>query len=144
MTQSRLIFDEKERVANWVAEQVGQHSPWGGYYAMGAERDGVLVAGVVFNNFTDSNATAHIAIGKPTKRVLELLDHAFIYAFHTCGLRRLTAPVEELNSRSLGVCKHIGFVPEAVMSQAGTDGQDIHLLVLWPEKYMQGKNHGQK
>lgn len=142
MTQSRLVFDDKVRVAEWVAERVGQMSPWGGYYAMGAEERGELVAGVVFNNFTDSNATSHIAISKPTKRVLELLDHAFIYAFHTCGLRRLTAPVEESNVKSLKVCKHIGFVPEAVMAEAGTNGQDIHLLVLWPEKYMQGKKHG--
>lgn len=142
MTQSRLVFDDKVRVAEWVAERVGQMSPWGGYYAMGAEERGELVAGVVFNNFTDSNATSHIAISKPTKRVLELLDHAFIYAFHTCGLRRLTAPVEESNVKSLKVCKHIGFVPEAVMAEAGTNGQDIHLLVLWPEKFMQGKKHG--
>ena len=142
MTRTKLIFDEKARVADWVAERVGQLSPWGGYYAMGAETNGELVAGVVFNNFTDSNATAHLAISKPTKRVLDLLDHAFLYAFSTCGLRRLTAPVEESNAKSLQVCRHIGFVPEAVMAQAGTDGQDIHLLVLWPERYFKGKKHG--
>jgi len=142
VTQTELIFDDKARVADWVAERVGQLSPWGGYYAMGAERRGELIAGVVFNNFTDTNATAHIAISKPAKRVFELLDHAFLYAFHTCGLRRLTAPVEETNAKSLKVCKHIGFEPEAVMAEAGTNGQDIHLLVLWPEKYMQGKPHG--
>jgi RimJ/RimL family protein N-acetyltransferase len=142
VTQTKLIFDEKARVADWVAERVGQFSPWGGYYAMGAETNGELVAGVVFNNFTDSNATAHLAISKPTKRVLDLLDHAFLYAFSTCGLRRLTAPVEESNAKSLQVCRHIGFVPEAIMAQAGTDGQDIHLLVLWPERYFKGKKHG--
>jgi RimJ/RimL family protein N-acetyltransferase len=142
VTRTKLIFDEKARVADWVAERVGQLSPWGGYYAMGAETNGELVAGVVFNNFTDSNATAHLAISKPTKRVLDLLDHAFLYAFSTCGLRRLTAPVEESNAKSLQVCRHIGFVPEAVMAQAGTDGQDIHLLVLWPERYFKGKKHG--
>jgi RimJ/RimL family protein N-acetyltransferase len=105
---------------------------------MGAELNGELLAGVVFNNFTDSNASAHLAISKPTKRVWELLDHAFIYAFHTCGLRRVTAPVEETNAKSLRICGRIGFELEAVMREAGTDGQDIHLLVLWPEKYRKG------
>lgn len=142
MAQTELIFDQKERVADWVAERVGQLSPWGGYYAMGAERDGEIIAGVVFNNFTDSNATVHLAISKPSKLLVELMDHAFIYGFHTCGLRRLTAPVEESNAKSLKICSHVGFVPEAVMAEAGTGGQNIHLLVLWPERYFKGKAHG--
>lgn len=142
MTRSKLVFDDKVRVADWVAERVGQLSPWGGYYAMGAEVNGELVAGVVFNNFTNSNATVHMAISKPTKRVMELLDHAFLYAFHTCGLRRVTAPVEASNAKSLRICERIGFIREAVMAEAGTDGQDIHLLVLWPERYFKGKTDG--
>lgn len=142
MTQTELIFNDKARVAKWVAERVGQLSSWGGYYAMGAELNGELTAGLVFNNFTDSNASVHLAVSTPTKGMRELLDHGFLYAFKKCSLRRLTAPVEASNAKSLRIVKHIGFVPEAVMSQAGTNGQDIHLLVLWPEKYMQGKKHG--
>jgi RimJ/RimL family protein N-acetyltransferase len=142
VTQTRLVFDEKQRVAKWVAERVGQLSSWGGYYAMGAELNGELTAGLVFNNFTDSNASVHLAVSTPTKGMRELLDHGFLYAFKTCSLRRLTAPVEASNAKSLRIVKHIGFVPEAVMAQAGTNGQDIHLLVLWPEKYFKGKKHG--
>ena len=142
MTQTRLVFDEKQRVAKWVAERVGQLSSWGGYYAMGAVLNGELTAGLVFNNFTDSNASVHLAVSTPTKGMRELLDHGFLYAFKTCSLRRLTAPVEASNAKSLRIVKRIGFVPEAVMAQAGTNRQDIHLLVLWPEKYFKGKKHG--
>ena len=142
MTRSGFIFDDKERVADWVAERVGQRSSWGGYYAMGAETNGELTAGLVFNDFTDSNAAVHMAISTPTKSMRELLDHGFLYAFKTCGLRRLTAPIEASNTKSLKLVKHIGFVPEAIMAEAGTNGQDIHLLVLWPEKFMQGKHYG--
>ena len=144
MTASLLVFDEKERIGDWVAERVGQLSSWGGFYAMGAERNGELVSGVVFNNFTDSSATVHLAVSKPSKILSELLDHAFMYAFRTCSLRRLTGLVEVQNEKSLKIIKHLGFVEESVMRQAGTGGQDIVVLVLWPEKYRKGKLNGQK
>lgn len=141
---SRLVFDEKHRVSDWVATHVGQLSSWGGFYAMGAELNGELTAGLVFNNFTESNASVHLAVSKPTKGLLELLDHGARYAFRTCGLRRLTAPIEESNAKSLKICKRLGFAEEAVMAQAGTGGQDINILVLWPEKYRQRKPDGKK
>jgi RimJ/RimL family protein N-acetyltransferase len=142
MTTSRLIFDDKERVGAWVADQVGQLSPWGGFYAMGVERDGELVAGIVFNNMTDSSATCHIAVSKPTKHFLELLDHGFLYAFNTCKLLRLTGLVEANNTKALKLDKHIGFIEEGVMENAGTGGQDVIVLVLWPENYRRGKPNG--
>jgi len=58
MPESRLVFDDKKRVGAWVAEEVQQRSEWGSFYAMGAEIDGQLVSGIVFNNFNESNATA--------------------------------------------------------------------------------------
>ena len=139
-----LIFDDKERVGAWVAEQVVQESEWGSYYAMGAEVDGQIVSGIVFNNFNECNATAHIACSKPNKLFLELLDHAFLYAFETCKLRRLTGLVEADNSKALKLDTHIGFVKESVMQEAGSEGQDMVVLVLWPQNYRRGKKHEQK
>lgn len=136
-----LIFDDKERVGAWVAEQVVQEAEWGSYYAMGAEVDGELVSGIVFNNFNECNATAHIAVSKPNKLFLELLDHAFLYAFETCGLRRLTGLVEADNSKALKLDKHIGFLQESIMQEAGSEGQDVVVLVLWPQNYRRGKRH---
>jgi len=142
MNTTRLIFDDKARVAQWVAYHVGQLSSWGDYYAMGAEVNGELVAGIVFNNFTDSSATTHIAVSKPTKLFLELLDHAYNYAFNVCGLLRLTGLVEAHNEKALKLDKHVGFVEESVMRKAGTGGQDIIVLVMWPENYVRGKRNG--
>ena len=144
MTVSTLIFDDKERIGGWVADRVGQMSSWGDFYAMGAEQKGELTAGVVLNNFTPCSATVHLAISKPTKLLSELLDHAFVYAFKTCRLRRLTGLVEAHNAKSLKIIKHLGFVEEGVMREAGTDGQDIIVLVLWPSEYRRGKLNGKK
>ena len=138
-----LIFDDKERVGAWVAKEVVQEAEWGSYYAMGAEVDGQIVSGIVFNNFNECNATCHIAVSKPNKLFLELLDHAFLYAFETCGLRRLTGLVEADNSKALKLDKHIGFLQESIMREAGSEGQDVVVLVLWPQNYhRRGKKNG--
>lgn len=138
MAASRLIFDEKDRVSDWVAEQMPNGAIWHDYYAMGAERDGELTSGIVFESFNGHNANVHIAVSKPTKMFLDLLDHAFVYAFQTMGVRRLTGLVEADNVKALQLDVHIGFKVEAVMQEAGSSGQDILILVLWPENYHRG------
>jgi RimJ/RimL family protein N-acetyltransferase len=52
--------------------------------------------------------------------------------------------VEAQNEKSLKIIKRLGFVEESVMREAGTDGQDIIVLVLWPENYRKGRLNGQK
>ena len=142
MSTSSLIFNVKELVGTWVAEQVDQTASWGDFYAMGAEVNGKIVSGVVFNNFNESNATCHIAVSKPNRMFLELLDHAYSYAFGQCQLKRLTGLVASDNHKALRLDKHIGFIEEGVMRQAGRQGQDIIMLVLWPENYYRGQTHG--
>jgi len=142
MSNSNLVFNDKERVGSWVAERVKQLASWGDFYAMGAELNGELVSGVVYNNVGASNATCHIAVSKPTKTLSELLDHAFVYAFKQLGLKRLTVFVESTNEKSLKITSHIGFVEEGVMHQAGDNGQDVIIKVLWPGNYRRGRKHG--
>jgi RimJ/RimL family protein N-acetyltransferase len=73
---------------------------------------------------------------------LELLDHAYKYAFETCKLKRLTGLVEADNSKALKIDKHIGFLEEGIMQEAGSEGQDMVVLVLWPDNYRRGKKNG--
>lgn len=144
MAEPSLIFDDKDRVGDWVADQMPDGASWHNYYAMGAEKQGELVSGIVFENFNGHNANVHIAVSKPTKLFLALLDHAFVYAFDTCGLRRLTGLVEADNVKALQLDLHIGFKIEAVMKEAGSAGQDLLILVLWPENYHRGKRSWEK
>jgi len=142
MSIAGLIFDDKQRVGDWVAAQMPNGARWHDYYAMGTERKGELVSGIVFENLNGYNANVHIAVKKPTKLFLELLDHAFVYAFETCGLKRVTGLVEADNTKAVQLDLHIGFQIEAVMKGAGSSGQDLLILVLWPENYRRGKGHG--
>jgi hypothetical protein len=128
-----LIFDQKERVGAWVAERVEQSASWGSFYAMGAERNGVLVAGIVFNNMNSHNAMCHIAIEKPGKDMLKLLTHAAHYAFRFCGLKRITGMVPASKPDVLAFDLRIGWVEEFVMQDAAFDGGPLHVLVMRPE-----------
>lgn len=135
MAESRLVFDDKQRVADWVSDQMPNGAVWHDYYAMGAEVNGDLVSGIVFEEYNGHNANVHIAVSKPTKLFLDLLDHAFVYAFQTMGVQRLTGLVEADNHKALRLDLKIGFQVEATMTSAGSSGQDVIILVLWPENY---------
>lgn len=130
----RLIVDDKERVGDWVADRVDQLSHWGGFEAIGLEdASGELVAGFVLNNMTETNAHVHIAgIGKRwlTKTFLRA---CFEYAFHQCGLKRLTGLVSEHNSDALRFDQHLGFEHEATIPW-GNAGGAVIMLVMWKEK----------
>lgn len=134
-----LVFDHKQAIGDWVAEQVDQKASWGDFYAMGAADDTGILAGIVFNNFNDSNATCHIAVKKPGRYLKALLIHAYNYAFVHCNLKRLTAMIEADNAKSLRFTKHVGWEPEFIMRKGGSGGQDLYVMVLWPEKFIYRK-----
>lgn len=139
---SRLVFDDKERVGAWVAERVEQSSSWGSFYSCGVESDGKLVAGVVFNNFNGHNCTVHIAVEKTGRYLASLLEASADYAFRQCKLKRLTGLVDASNVKAFRLDKHIGFEHEFTMRSAGSDGGDLHVLVMWPDKCRWWKTRG--
>jgi hypothetical protein len=130
---ANLVFDRKELVGAWVADQVGQTGDWGSFYAMGVESKGELIAGIVFNNFNGANATCHIAVERPNKAFVKLLEAAADYAFNLCGLKRLTGMVPSNEPHILAFDKHLGWEEEFIMKD-GAPGADMHILVMWPDR----------
>jgi len=128
-----LVFDQKEAIGAWVAQQVGQTCEWGSFYSLGIVRDGEIIAGVVFNNFNGANATCHIAISKFSRVMPAMIEHSCKYAFEFCGLKRLTGMVPSNEPKILAFDKHLGFEEEFVMKD-GAPGADMHVLVMWPDK----------
>jgi RimJ/RimL family protein N-acetyltransferase len=128
-----LVFDQKEAIGAWVAQQVGQTCEWGSFYSLGIVRDGEIIAGVVFNNFNGANATCHIAISKFSRVMPAMIEHSCRYAFEFCGLKRLTGMVPSNEPKILAFDKHLGFEEEFVMKD-GAPGADMHVLVMWPDK----------
>ena len=80
----RIVVGEKERVGLWVAPRIKRGLEWHGYEAIGLEKDGELIAGVVFDSYVENARCAmHVAaVGKDWLN-REYLRVCFHYAFVT-------------------------------------------------------------
>jgi hypothetical protein len=130
---SRLVFDQVQRVGKWVAEQTEQTASWGDFYAIGVEKDGEIVAGVVINNYNGTNATVHQAVKGFSKLVPKMFFHVADYSFNHCKLKRLTGMVPTSMQDVIAFNRKHGFEDEFVMKCGAPDGEDLQVMVLWPE-----------
>lgn len=131
----RFVHDERERCLAFVTEHSGlvvANRDW--YQALGVERDGELIAAVVYTLMTECDISMHVA-AMPGKRWLSraFLELAFQYPFTQLGLRRVSAFVPSTNAAALNLNKHLGFVEEGRMRDAVTDGDVIVLGMLKKE-----------
>lgn len=127
---SNLIYGEMERLLPWAQERIGvTFRP--DAYTIGLERDGEIVAVVVFDNFSECDANMHIASdGTRAWMNKELLISSFCYPFVQIGLKRLTGLVPAKNAQALAFDEHIGFVREGYHPDAHPDDDLISLGML--------------
>lgn len=102
---------------------------------LGLERDGELVAGVLYENWSGPNVWMHVA-AVPGSRWLnrEFLRYCFHYPFMELGCSRVSGYVEASNEAARRFDEHLGFKPEAVLKGAATDGGDVILYVMWRDE----------
>ena len=128
----RLILDERERCGDWAQARIPHVPSWGEWYeAIGLERDGELVAVVVYNFWSDCDIAMHIA-AVPGRRWLTrpFLQAAFRYPFVQLGVQRVTGYVPEKNVDALRFDLHLGFVREGLMRNALPDDNVVVLGML--------------
>ena len=124
----RLVLNERVRVGAWVAERVGRSTPWVKDGALGLEKDGELVAGIVLDSFVPGvRASMHCAGTGKYWLNRDFLFACFDYAFRHCDLKVLVNYVSAENPDSLRFTKHIGFTEIARVRQ-GWDGKDDMVL----------------
>ena len=122
-----IVFGE--RVCYWTAQRTG-----GTYYAqsgqgIGLEVDGELTAGVLYDNHTEQSVQMHVAgVGKRwmTKAYLRT---CFDYPFNQLKVKKVVGIVDSTNADALRFDRHLGFVDEAVIKDAGRLG-DLHILTM--------------
>lgn len=129
--RSKLVTDTK-RVADFCARMLDTDG-WANHTAIGLERHGEIIAGVVYENYTGPNIFAHIA-GIPGRRWMtrQFLYAIFHYPFVRLGVERITAPVEASNVDALKLNRNFGFENEAVLRGAMPSG-DLILMVMWKQ-----------
>ena len=115
-------------VCSYVANRTGGQY-FGGGVGFGIERDGVLVCGVMFENFTGRSVQIHVAKEPDARMNRAWLRALFGYAFNTAKVHKIIGVIDSENSESLRFTRHIGFKDEAVIKDAGPVG-DFHILTM--------------
>lgn len=130
---STLIYGHEERLLPWAQERVGVIFRRDAY-SMGLEKDGRLVAVVVFDSFGETDCCIHIASdGTRAWMNKALLLATFAYPFTQLGLLRLTGLVPADNADALAFDENLGFVREGFHPKAGPGGKDLVSLGLLKE-----------
>jgi len=123
----RVVWGEDERVGAWVAERVSA-TTFGPFTAIGLERNGELVAGLVYNMFTGPSINMHVALDPILRMVSrEHLAIAFGYPFNQLKCKRITGRVHALNFKAQRFDEHLGFIREGIERCGAADGADIIL-----------------
>jgi RimJ/RimL family protein N-acetyltransferase len=128
-----LVYDF-ERVHEFVRAKTPINMV-SGSQAIGLERDGELVAGVVYEGYNGHNVWMHVA-AEPSKRWMtkEYLRACFLYPFLQLKCSRVSGFVEAWNMDARKFDEHLGFKQEATLKGAASDGGDVILYVMRREE----------
>lgn len=139
------IVSNPARVFEFVSRYVPLE-PVGGSKGLGLERDGELIAGVVYEDFNGKNIWMHVA-AKPGVQWMtrSYLWYCFHYPFVEMGVDRITGYVHEDTLAARRLAEHMGFELETRLKGAAPNGADVLLYVMWRDKcrFLKG-NHGQE
>lgn len=130
MSNTRIISDPGR-----VFAFISKHMPMQAVVNMkglGLERDGVLVAGVLYEGFNGQNVWMHVA-AEPGGRWMtkDYLHYCFHYPFNEMGVKRVSGYVNASNVEARRLDEHLGFKQEAVLSGAAPDGGDVVVYAMW-------------
>ena len=118
-------------IGYWVAERVQGKYFAEGSSAIGLQKDGKTIAGVIYENWNQASIMCHIAVeGRMTKGYLKAI---FAYPFEICKVKKIIVPVTSDNVKSLKFVAKMGFVEEARIKDGAPNG-DIIFLTLAQEK----------
>lgn len=125
-----IIFDRQAELSQWIAEKTG------GTYAtltsrfIGLELNGKITAVTAFTDYNGASIQMHVAINRITKEYTHL---CFDYVFNQLKVKKVIGLVESNNAKALRFDKHLGFIEEYVIKDAGRSG-DIHILSMTREQ----------
>ena len=124
------IISNPTRVFEFVTRHMPMQ-PVGGMKGLGLERDGELVAGVLYEGFNGRNVWMHVAAEPGRKWATpEFLRYCFHYPFNEMGVSRVSGYVSAGNAQAVKLDEHLGFKREAVLSGAAEDGSDVWIYVM--------------
>jgi RimJ/RimL family protein N-acetyltransferase len=137
----RIVWDQPERVMRFVADKVGEKELFG-YSAIGLERDGDLVAGVLYEQHNGPNVMMHVASdGSRHWMTPAYMAACFRYPFLQLKVNRVSGLVRADNPDAQRFDEALGFKKEGVLREAAADGTDLFLYGMLKRecRYLDGK-----
>ena len=114
------ITNDKMRVGPWVGKKAFLQFTPDASEALGLERAGEIVAGVIYTGWNGRSIVCHVAVeGLMTPAYLAAIFH---YPFVHCGAQKIIAPVSEANAEIARFVRKLGFSEEARIADAHPDG----------------------
>ena len=114
------ITSDKLVVGPWVAKKTAGIFAPESSEAIGLQRRGEVVAGVIYEGWTGRSMMVHVAVeGLMTPSYLAAIFH---YPFVHVGANMLIAPVSEGNTKSINFVRKLGFRLEGRIPDAYPDG----------------------
>jgi RimJ/RimL family protein N-acetyltransferase len=106
-----------------------------GMVGIGFERDGELIAGVMYEGYNGRNIWMHVA-ALTDKRWLtrSYMKVCFAYPFVQLGVNRISGYVNESNTLARRFDEHLGFKEEARLRGAAADGGDVIIYAMHKEE----------
>jgi RimJ/RimL family protein N-acetyltransferase len=123
----KVLANQDKYVADWVAGRIPifefGSSP---YTAIGLMDNGVMIAGVVYQNYTRLDIQMHAAAIEGARWLTRpFLGEVFRYPFEQLQVHRVTALIPGTNTRSERFCKHLGFKKEGRVREILPQGEDL-------------------
>lgn len=97
-----------------------------GMRGIGLERDGQVIASAIYEGFNGANIWVHLAAADGRSWLNRtFLRAGFAYPFAVCGVQKLWGWVDASNVDARRFDEHCGFVQQAVLPGAASDGGDV-------------------
>ena len=122
-----ITFD-RDKVGAWVCERAGAVFASQISRCIGLERDGELVAGVLYEGFNGNSIRMHVASdGSRQWLTRQFLAVCFDYPFRQLKVNKVLGLVDSMNENALAFDRALGFKTECEIEGAGKTGSLVIL-----------------
>ena len=124
-----IVIGQKERVADFIERRTG--GKYYDYEAIGIEKNGELVGGVVIDEYVENTRCAMACAGDGGRWLSRgFLPIVFDYVFRQLDCKVVIITIESSNEKSIKLMKHIGFLPVYTVRNGGSNGCNLIIFEM--------------
>lgn len=138
-----LVLGQDQRVSEWVASHIPHVDGFKDMAAIGVERMGQLIGGVVFHEYRGNDIQMSCAATCKSWLTEGILRALFAYPFITLKCDRVSAFTPKGNTHTRSFLVRLGFIEEGNMRRGfGSDDCILYGMLKDECKWIEGVKHG--